>query len=624
MTPDSRSANQALWRQYVLPLGKKYLTMFEAADERRDTELYRRVIQPGLFTGETYIALDLITKRDGRNHDIAEEVASGRHHETAWRACEYFTNAMTVDDPNHSARPTDRSLFTGSVVFTFEFDRDEVAFLKEQLDWLPRAASWRGCRMGELFDHCSQFPDFEGLTVNWAGNKSLHIHAVFSTAPYRNEHGEVASPARGLSEHWRVLADDVVRILAPSPKSDGKGGQTPMLPDSTLSSPIAYRRLPGGHRKLLKANLLGMPAGMLVPQIVLCERYRKRARQESATLFFSPSRFASIPESRVAPANRIASTIGETLTPEQICYCSDALREFFPGPDGFIFHDLSFDRSQNQHCARFYNGLGDKTPSSVMYETHRTVLVNGAAVVPEHWRDALPCSLGQFIALLCDRLARETAERECHSDDDSQRDDEGNLSYLHDDPGSQRIGVEFRDAFGSTVVDSATAQATMQEHLPRLVETEGISLVRGPEGCSKTTSLFKRHADIMSRLRNRGFCGLAAYGFADYDNVIEKIEGFNSINRDGKYVAVMWPSFSRTYEMTCSKLNVVPITDDERRKRGHRSLWAMVESTQPEIIEEFRRLHRTMWDEIGDREPVIFTVHQVVQNVSAVCRPSCT
>ena len=171
VTPDTREVNHALWQQYIAPLGARYLTLFSAAENREDSEFYNRVIKPDLFDGQTYTALDIFTRRQGRDHVIAEIVASGAWGDRGWRDCEYFTNPMSVDHSTGKDRsPTDRVVFSKHVVFTFEFDRDEVEFLKEQLDWLPRRSKWRESPIGKLFQRCSEFVDFSGITVAWSGN----------------------------------------------------------------------------------------------------------------------------------------------------------------------------------------------------------------------------------------------------------------------------------------------------------------------------------------------------------------------------------------------------------------------------------------------------------------------
>ena len=66
-------------------------------------------------------------------------------------------------------------------MFTFEFDKSTLDFLGEQLSWLRSSKNPLDCKIGELYQHCSQWGDFVGITVVYSGNKSLHIHVVFET-----------------------------------------------------------------------------------------------------------------------------------------------------------------------------------------------------------------------------------------------------------------------------------------------------------------------------------------------------------------------------------------------------------------------------------------------------------
>jgi hypothetical protein len=607
---DDVDQHRHLWDEFVAPLGEKYLRQFRSAAANDQSAFFSRVIRPQLFTGSTYMSVeDNIYVKD-RDHRNAQKMAATGAQTADWQACSYFTNAMLVDPFPNPLTPSERSIMGNLTVFTFEFDRDEVEFLKEQLDWLPKVSRWRKSPMGLLYEHCSQYADFDGICVAWSGNKSLHTHVVFKGGMYEKAHGELDYPNRGLQAHWEALADDVIRILAPSQRVGEARVLEPTKPDDALKNPIQYRRLPGAVRRLTKPNVLGMPVGTMVPQVVLWEEYRDRAKRGATALFFSPSLFAKAESQKARQPSVRASSIGRRLRDDEIAAVERVLREFYPGPDRAIFHSLSFDAARNEYVAHFQNDPGDRNPTSVMIESHRAIKGHGVGKDALSDHRHLPFTLGQLIEYTCQRLDREKAVESRISEE--WVDEDGEWNRRDEELSDRRCGQAFAAAFSSTVVDTASAQAVMREHMPILIATEGISLVSGPEGCGKTTSLFHDHARIMTSLNAQGFHGLAAYAFADYVNAIEKVASFNQINSGGKYHAILWPGFSHAYRSACKKLNLTPISDEDVRRSGYESMWKLVKRSQPAVLKLFRKQHDAMWAEIGDREPVIFTMHAVV------------
>ena len=592
---------RALWDRYVAPLGEKYLIQFQNASAKDQSAFFNRVIRPQLFTGSTYLSVEPNIYVIGRDHKNAQRMAEAGAPTADWQACPYFTNAMLVDPYPKPLSPSERSIIGNLVVFTFEFDHDEVDFLKEQLDWLPTLSRWRESPMGRLYEHCSQYADFDGICVAWSGNKSIHTHVVFKGGMYEKAHGVAESPNKGLQAHWDALADDVIRILAPSQRVGKCGVLEPIKPDDSLKVPIQYRRLPGALRWLTKPNVLGMPVGTKVPQVVLWEHYRDRASKGASASFFSPTLFANAASQKPRQPSVRASSMGGKLSDYEIAEVESWLRQFYPGPDRAIFHSLSFDAARNEYVAYFQNDPGDRHPNSVMTESHRAIIGYGVGKDAVDGHRHLPFTLGQLIEYTCQRLDLDKSAEERISEE--WIDEDGELNRREEDLSDRRCGQAFVEAFSGTVVDTASAQAVMREHMPILVATEGISLVSGPEGCSKTTSLFHEHGQIMTSLDAQGFHGLAVYAFADYVNAIEKVASFNQLNAGGKYHAILWPGFSHAYGMACEKLKLTPINDDDVRKSGYKSMWKLVERNQPTVLELFRKSHSAMWaeSEIGSR-----------------------
>lgn len=510
-----------------------------------------------------------------------------RELQEAWYPYTFFTNSLELDRGRGLA-PKGRTILGKHVVFTYEYDRNELTFFQEQLEWLLPKKAWQKSKIGTLFNLCSErWADFVGITVVWSGGKSLHIHITFECQTYQGLHSVVGSAHEGLMAHWDMLAEEVQATLMPSPKPDGQ----PTIPDLNLKVPGSFRRLPGGMRRLEKDNLLGMPAGMKVPQVVLWEHFRERAHHEASALFFQPTKFAKA--SKMARPQGVAvnfASFGDVLEQAEIGYCENRLREIYTGYPQLV--RLQFDDTRRLWVAQFRNSAADRNPSSLMLETHRTIQINGNP--PAETVHELEYPLGEMIKLW---LARFRRERRAEAQPVAANDED--LHVRH--PGTQMISAI------NGAADAHTVRTALEEGLPSLIRLERMTLLRGPEGSAKTSSIMRRHTQIMQEI---GRPGVAMYAFGDYANAEEKCDSFNSLSHPRAH-GVVWKSFSRVYAEICKELGLTEIGYDDAIKAGNQSRWSMVERKQPEVLQALKQRHAAMWAAIGNREPVLFSVHDV-------------
>ena len=605
----------SLWDQYVRPLGAKYGDLFAAAEVACSIKFHEVVIKPSLFRGDTYRALALDPRVPGRNHVIAESLASGEFGPEGWRACCLFTDPLLVVEPEDPRfhHPSQRACLTGHCVFSYEHDVNDINFLKEQLDWLiPTEPSSGNARITDLFNACSEFTDFVGITVAFSGNKSLHIHIVFENTDFKKLFSAEDDVNIGLSRHWERLRATVSDILKPSDQVGSDGTKRPTLPDSMIKSPAAYRRLPWGERVLEKTNLLGMPPRTVVPQITLWEKFRRRTAKGTTLMFLTPSLFTpDAPRPRVGPSKTF-SGIGSRLSTEQVAFCERKLREFYDEPDGVRLAGIGWDHGRNIWVARFFNYDADSNPSSVMLETHQTILFAGAGAEGREQR-SLPYPLGTMMHLWCRAHGEEVSLASLSVDNVDRTDGDPDEQQHHFiEPYFKRVGPALITDFAYRVVDGASARTVMEEWLPKLIASEPITILRGPEGATKTSSILRMHHTIMQERRGDGDGGKAVYAFGDYDTAVQKAADFDLLHSDGgRYKAVVWRGFTAAYAIACERLKLSPITEEDRKAAGYPSLWSLVKSRQPDVMKEFRRLHAEIWAMVGDREHVIFTVHAV-------------
>ena len=539
---------------YVKKFDPRFVPLFTHSVRRNMSEL-ERLLHTDAIKGNIYHCFAENAYLIRKNDLHARAIASGARPVSDFPL---FSNALLTDEPEDRSAwslPVERLHFGNHQVYTFEFDRPGTAFFSEQLSWCLPMKDWQRSPLGHLFKSLKEFADFRALTAAWSGNKSLHLHLTFATKLYRATHGEPENLQRGHHAHWQALLPMVMDALKPS---EGPG------PDTNLSWPTAYRRTPNSMRVLEKPNPLGQPAGTTVPQLVLWEQAVER--NPATKLFHSPQRFV--------PAARLVSAIRATrqgrLSAEEMSHCEMRLREhYLDSPLEFV----RLDCAGPQYRALFRNGSLDSNPSSYLGEDFVVprLLGRDADLLTQAEIFPLDAPLGIKLAEWCLEIARSE---------------------------------------GLTGDQKADARNLIRNNLTRyivLAQDEPL-LLRAAEGISKTTTIINDHERINSAISHLG--GPAMYAFADYENAEEKCSYFNDKWADKGMVAIVWRSWSRWYSETAEMMGCEILTDAEANAAGI-SLWKLISRSQPDVLDEVRREHRAVWDKIGNRKPVIFTVHDV-------------
>ena len=455
------------------------------------------------------------------------------------------------------------------------------------------------CAVGGLYRHLSQFADFAGITVNYSGNKSLHFHLVFQTALAAAQLGlgKATDARRGLIAHWDDLHAAVLDHL-PLP--------TGVTADASLRLPEAYRRIPNGTRLIESdCHLLGIPAGMIVSQVTLWEKWVERAASGAEVLFFKPEPFFAAATSRSVSSGasgsrpRTAPSFRKVLSPEEMAYCEAKLAAFYPGYPKF--EGLTFEGGR--WVARFRNSAADRTPSSIMTGEHKRILLVGRDAAGLNSRE-LPFALGVMIRGWVAEFRRpKVAEWEdCDWAVETRRTAAPNAHEV---------------AFAEAATDHDTASRQIRRFLRKAVLANDCSLICAPEGIRKTSSLFADHHRLQGTLEAQTGSTLSMYAFADYEAAAQKCAAFNAVQQQrrggGSYLGIVLPSFSKAYEDACREVGVGPITSETAAGAGYANLWNAVEALQSTVLDSLKGRHRRMWDEIGPRKPVFFTVHDVAQ-----------
>ena len=595
---------------YIAPaLGPKAANQFVRAIQKPATWFADTIIRPRLyrpdFLGGVYYPVALDPFSVGRNHKLAETIATDPDPHATYggdplTGLTFFANPLrmwarfTADEgaempSKQPDPPMDRVVLGDHQVFTFEFDVNDPQFLKLQLSWLRSSTGPLDSAMGALYRHCSAFADFVGLTVAYSGNKSLHVHAVFDTAlaASRLALGEIGSAdlRRGLVAHWDRLHEAVLLTL------NVQGHQA----DRSLSFPESFRRMPNGSRVIESdSHLLGFPRSSVFPQVTLWEKARERAAGDTLPLFFTPEPFRAQPSIHKARRRSTSAARACRVSTAEEAYCEERLRAWYSGWPRFEHLDFEGGR----YVAKFRNSEADATPSSIMREDYSSIHLVGrdaAKLTPR----ALPYTLSVMLDVWRSEYAaqRHGGERVTLQEVLTETATcSGNL-------------VEER--FRRRVKDAYSARTEMEVFFRSTVAQHPLLLVLGPEGVGKTSVLMALHHEFMADLEHDGESTLAMYAFADYEAAGKKCDAFNAVQGANAYIGVLLPSFSRAYEEECERLRVNPISTEDAARRGFSSRWSAIEKLQPAVTEGFKARHARLWEEVGGRMPVFFTVHQV-------------
>lgn len=570
-------------------------------------DFQRRILRPYLFRCQgsrptDYMSVQPVKEAKGKHHIHAQALTDLNDPEFAAELYQhaFVSNRLNTGDNwsrirgpaiEYAKPPMERLVGRGPILFTFEIDDQKPGALEIQLGWClpgPWSKRWSHSKIGQLFQAMSRYDDFLGLTVNWSGNKSLHVHLIFDLDPIHRLLPERLDIREGLIFHWDRLRPAVAANLG-----------TEQF-DPALRLPEQYRRLPQGGRCLEADNILGAPAGTLVPQLTVWEKYRDRRGKETIGLMFQPGPFIPNPTKthRTPTGSSTRQSIGD-LTPDEHQHCVGELARHFPGWPKLA--RLAYE--DGEWRAYFFNHDDDRNPASVMREGHSTVLFQGwdsEALVASSPR--LPDRLGVMMAEWIDRFHGRDTDfgADASTDTDTLMLQAENVPLRALTPQEKAYGEACRD------YDSLKHE-TARLILNNLPQHDRL-WVRGGEGSHKTRSMLANHGRIMVGRDHR----LAMYAFDSYLKAAEKVREFNEQGHR-HYHAVLLKSFSRSYGETCGRLALDPWTPQSARDAGFATVWHAMVETQEAVYQSLKDEHAALWAEIGTKTPVLMTVHHVMQ-----------
>jgi hypothetical protein len=595
-----------LWDTYYAP----HLTGFETNQFRRASRapvsrLLSDFIQPQTNQPlrNSYLCISDRPDLNGRGPDFSRTLPVDVTAQD-WRNYAYFTNALKFPTYPDPLKPKERVDVAPFYVMTFEYDDDDLSFFKQELGWFRSGGNKHDAPIGKFAKALhAQFADFKGLNVTYSGNKSFHYHLVFSTHLLSANVPTPSNPRHGFEQAWRVMA----AIMTSSGDLSIPAG---FKADESVRMPDHLRRLPHGLRLIDKPNqMFGVPAGEIVPQLVMWEHIFDRANTGAKASAFDPAPFmTAAPKATSNSSAALAPLVqGSSLT----TYLEDRMRDYFP-PGGWP-EFLGFFYQRGEHRARFKNDASDRRATSYMGPGFHTVYIQGKnplglTTSGPGRMPCLPKPLGEMLLIWT-------------ADYHALNAPPVNPLALPLADGRVRSALELQ--FATDATDTTIAQTAIAKVLDKLILTDigstASHFLSAPEGISKSRSLIASTAHYVANLSAANAPELVMYAFATYTMAEEKVREFNkeysgAPRWNRRFKGVVVPSFSHLYDLQCKAHGIKPYRAEDAARQGYKSLLAMVEALQPVVIAGFRSHYAKLWKKIGKACPVIFTVHQVAHD----------
>ena len=553
------------------------------------------------------------------NHSVKQAASDFPHR--AFAFC-FFTNALAIPqgygtarfDPKSALAPTERATNVGFLVITVEHDCETTDHFEEVLSWTRGGdGEFSRSRFAQVDRELCRFKDYGGYSIVFSGNRSLHFHFIFSTkhlenAPWdcddkiRLAQSQAAIMDEAHRRYWDTTAEIFESVLQPS-----------LSPDQQLRSLTQWRRSPWAMRRLEEdSEVLGLPAGTIVPQLVIHETVRTRAPRNSQD-FLVPPHLRARQTSRLKRAcrkSRFTQANHENLLHQLLERCREEWGEY-PRP-------VAVRNEGGEWIINFRNHPDDKNPSTVVKGPFRRLILRGAHTLNRDF--FLPDRLSANE--LCDRLIAEpsiTANYETQTASASlvQPPPSGVAKHIH----------RVQSGFAEPVTEENPEQiiSTYRKRLWTSVTWirmfERNTLVRSPEGIGKTRCLFGEIAsEIMDAATNRPMNAphrFACFAFRSIEQAEAKAEEYRQ--SDNYRNAVVLRSFWSHYEAACKDAGIPALRREQFPDHSIDGILRHMQSTQPAVFKALEERRRKLWADSNGKNlfvsalTVLFTSHDLAK-----------
>jgi hypothetical protein len=606
-----------------------------------------RLIETRAFdpTRGFYVPLSDHLFLNGKLPTYSEQLCPTHFPSSPFQHC-YFTNALLIPlgygdgsfDEKSALEPKHRATNIGFLVITIEYDCRTTEEMEECLAWTRGGdGEFTRSAFAAVDRELARFAEYRGYTIVFTGNRSLHFHLIFSTKHLESvpwdltaedrlaqSHAELLNQAH--QSYWDTTAEIFASNLRPS-----------LSPDESTRVLSQWRRSPWAWRRLDKdSEVLGLPTGTVIPQLVIHEKIRSRASRNSEDLLV-PSDFRPTPiyrpkhHSKRAPGIQIEDQ--ELLLRIREC-CRDEWGGEYPKP-------AAVRSDGREWTINFWNNADDKNPSTVVKGSYRRLKLNGAHSFTQEFY--LPDHMSADE--LCENLA-EQANQQSQKGRQTEKDGQPEDTFQQTEgarcPSSEiippfltgdqpkrnwiesqidRIHSSFAQPIAET--DPAKIKSIYRQRLWSGIREARISqapvVLNSAEGIGKTTSLFEELAleilDLaMSIYPKQRFACIACRSIEQAEEKAKEYE------ESGKYRnAVVLMSVQKHYERKCKAQGVEPIPSHYFPDHSLNGFLGHIKSKQPEVFEALEKTRRELWrgedgtNLFNSGNTILFTTHALVR-----------
>ena len=551
---------------------------------------------------QTYLPLSDRVEVPGYNHQqteqlVAEDISIT---EVGSHGIQYFANPLSIPSKDDTGRyfppPSERIINCGVYVHTFEIDPIEnfQEGLAEQISWCIGGRKDVDCLIGQIYQALCQFKDFRGAEYIWSGNKSCHLHVAFDVRHLSSQKFKPSRksgidndlpdlPDHFLRDGYMNAWDEIASIL--------QAHNIMAEADISLRRSEQWRRLSWGIRRHLKESAIGIPAGTIVPQLVLWSKFRNDGRGHSDCLhqprkFLKAKRQAKKKTHKPVPACDFTEDQQTRFIKELGLLCGRLWGDPKDNP-----RPASVGSSANDHIIQFYNHEQDKTPSSFIRGNHNRLVVQGTIRNKDN-HFVLPKTANELVEyfLINGHLFLQIEDEE--------------VSPLIEKMFQDKVksAQDARDKLGAYAVQASMSSVALN------------SCIFAGEGATKSTGFMKSFPgqDVPHE-------GHIIFACQSYEQAEQKCREFNDLNQDDAYQGIFLQSLSACVSQACEALDIDKLTSESIAASGHSNMLDGIYSLGGKLVEWLETSKAALWDELyideqKKKRPVWFTVHSVAQN----------
>jgi hypothetical protein len=466
-------------------LDGRAVNLFRNALQRKPrSDLFEHYLGPHLYhPGSHYIYTTPDPDRFRFTNWRPEITALAIEHRSV-APCAVFSNTLSwIDEAN--LLPGERTHNGGFCVYTFEPDSNA---LEDQLRVIYSG------QLRHIDSDLRRYRDYRGYEVVYSGSKSLHFHFCFDLRHLKRDLAVTGNSS--YRDNWtRDLPDNLLRP-AYAVSWDRLAARfceiADLQPDPRLRSWEQLRRCPWAFRLVKRAHPLGLPSGYLIPQPVLASNIFRNIKRAATDWFHHPDKLGELcRKEQVRRRKPVIELEFNVTSGEQELFArhAPAIFEQIIGATPQARHTASpgaqypkfagFQVNETGFRCHFYNGPGDKNPSSFCEGNRSRILLQG-----RHNFDSDGIPLGTTPNQIFDWIVSQNrVEGDLPPDDWITR---RYKAAVHD----RASLIQFIDDHIVEMI-APPVESVRPAWIEKLMGRDDIPnthvLIRGPQGCGKST-----------------------------------------------------------------------------------------------------------------------------------------